>query len=220
MVWPQLIVVVGLNINIEEISIAKPKRVHNVELRYVQDDRLYKTTYWHTIIRLTPRSGVEPIVADASYAQYSFDNGIDTFADYMASRVQRHSAYTVAEFREEYREYEERDELPECDMSKRVTISRSANKVMVRELSATGGIKALLDLSPDDFVAARDRIAGMMRREMEALRLRLERILYDADPDARYLEALEKLRDDCDGPGHQSCMQRLKLIRERKSDEC
>lgn len=75
----------------------------------------------------------------------------------------------------------------------------------------------MLDLSLDKFVAARDKIVVAMRDEMKALRLRLENVAYG--PDREYLKALENLREDCDGAGHQHCMQSLKLIREGKIAE-
>lgn len=88
---------------------------------------------------------------------------------------------------------------------------------MIRELRGAGRIRALLDLSPDQFVAARDRIVGVMRTEVEALRLRVERIVYGSD--TRILKALEKPREHYDDAGHRFCMQSLDLIREGKAAE-
>lgn len=52
---------------------------------------------------------------------------------------------------------------------------------------------------------------------MEALRLRVERIVYGSD--TRILKALEKPREHYDDAGHRFCMQSLDLIREGKAAE-
>lgn len=69
---------VDLDIEIQEITLDEPKRVHEVVMYLMSGDKHLETNYQHTILLLTPRSGGQPIVADASYAQYSFAGGIDT----------------------------------------------------------------------------------------------------------------------------------------------
>lgn len=94
------------------MSILKPKCVHKVELRYLPRNKIERTGYWHTVLIFTPRSGEEPIVAAASYAQYSFDNGIDTFAQYLAGKVHRDSVVFADNFGEEFERYEKNHEIP------------------------------------------------------------------------------------------------------------
>lgn len=193
----------GLNVDLVEKTITEPKRVHEIELRFTHNLRPACTDYFHTVLLLKPRTGEEVIVADASYAQYSFDNGIDTWMEYLATKVCGDSRFEDKPF-------------PNCsqslalseedvwEQSKTKSIIRTTNNVVVRELQLVGGFEALLNMSEEHFQEARDRIFAAMKTELAQLRRCLERIKYG--PDASYLQDLDDLVTDCDGPGHQTCM--------------
>ena len=194
---------IDLNIDIKEVTLTKPKRVHEVELQYVGQDTRTRTDYDHTILLLDPRNGEEAIVADASYAQYSFDNGIDTVSGYLATKVHT----TSANWSQRFGECTENNPLVEADVweqSKTAIITRTTDNLVVRELAVVGGMEAFLDMCEECFQGAEDKILAAVRREMEELRRRLERIQFG--PDTTYLKDLEDLVKECDGAGHQTCM--------------
>lgn len=91
------------------------------------------------------------------------------------------------------------------DEDKAAAIQRTTNNVMVRELRALGGLEVLLDASAEDFQEARDSIFAAVKVAMDELRIQLEWI-YFGESDA-YLVQLADLVEDCDGVGHQACMQ-------------
>ena len=91
------------------------------------------------------------------------------------------------------------------DEDKAAAIQRTTNNVMVRELRALGGLEVLLYASAEDFQQARDSIFAAVKVAMDELRIQLEWI-YFGESDA-FLVQLADLVEDCDGVGHQACMQ-------------
>lgn len=193
---------IDLDIDINEVTFAEPKRVHEVQLRYAGQNTPTRTDYNHTVLRFAPRYGGEPVVADASFAQYSFVNGVDTFGEYLATKV--HSKTHRVDF---FGESVENNQLSKADVweqSKTASIIRTTNNVVARELGNVGGIEALLSMCNSCFQVTETRIVDAVKVEMEVLRRRLEHVQFG--PDVTYLKDLDELVQDCDGVGHQVCM--------------
>jgi hypothetical protein len=203
-----LLTTVDLKFEIKEVTFRDPKPVRPVELWVVGDNGPTRTDYAHTVLKFTPEDGGEEIVADATYAQYSFDGGIDTYSAYRASKICANDSYRIRElpFGRAFKDFAEyKGHNWEKDLARAVICT--TNNVMVRELNAVGGIQALLDLTAENFRKVRDTILAVVKQEMEALRCRFEEIFY-----ARSDVALMEFADfaaDCDGPSHRACMQSL-----------
>lgn len=200
-----------MDIEIQELTLTKPKRVQEIEFWYVPGPKYCPTDWDHTVLVFTPRFAEEQTVADASYAQYLFDHGIDTLNEYVERKVQDESDFSVEMIGEQFEKNEDDIALRAWGRKKTEAIVRTTNNVMVRELCAAGGIEALLDLSSDAFEAAQNKILGAMRKKMKALRLLLEQVAfggYELD-----VEGLEHIVQDCDGAGHRSCKRSLERER-------
>lgn len=205
---------VDLDIDVKEASLSKPKRVRNVELTFLPEQQVRETDFAHTILLLTPRYGGTTIVADATYAQYSFVHNIDTLDEYLEEKVCEDNDCDEVDFGYEFNLNMQNDELDPFISAKMICTIRIADGTMVSELEDVGGIGALLDLSCESFETAQNKIFAAMKVEMDKLRLQLEEIGFGTDQ--VYLEALQKLKEKCGNDGHQSCMQSLELERERR----
>jgi hypothetical protein len=201
-----LLLCLDLDFTIQEIKFFDPKPIHKVELWYIGEDESTFTDYAHTVLKFIPMNGEEAIVADATYAQYSFDNGIDTYSSYCASKTYYNHAGGI---REDLfgRSFEDRDayEGHYWEESYGEAAARTTNNVMVKELDAVGGIKALLNMDAEAFRRSRDIIFVAMKREMGVLRRRIEDIFYGNSK--LILIQLADGVEDCYGPGHRACMQ-------------
>lgn len=189
---------------------ACPKPVHRVELQYCNEDELARTDFSHTVLVFVPENDEVPIVADATYAQYSFDNGIDTIIEYCATKVRRcdKEMARIAPFGWNFEDYVAyKGEVWEEGLA--AAIICTTGNVMARELEAVGGIRTLLCASAEAFQEARDGIIAVMKGEMEALRHQLECITYDRREGFR--RRMKDLVENCNGAGHRACMQSYQL---------
>ncbi|KAF9694264.1 hypothetical protein EKO04_008028 [Ascochyta lentis] len=200
----------GLDFDIEEVTFEYPKPTHEVELWLCGsgcNERQIVTKYPHTILKLIPNNkNEEAVVADATYAQYSFDDGIDTYNAYCATKVYRADGDSMREELfgrcfEDYAAFKGYAWEQSCSDAAVCT----TNNVMFRELSAAGGVKAVLSMGAEEYQRTEDSILAALKQEMEELRLRLEWIYFgDAD---WFLMQLANVVMDADGAGHQACMQ-------------
>lgn len=185
-------------------------RVHDVELQLIDEDEPENTNCAHVVLVLKPRNGGEPIVADATYAQYSFKRGIDTLAEYLATKVYAPLGYE--EPLGDYLSWDARTHLS-CDaqteestwdQGNTAAIARTTDNVMVGELELVGGFKGLLDMSVEVFQEARVKICVAVKTEMKELRRRLETIRYGKE--SRLKQDLNDLVKSCHGAGHRECL--------------
>ncbi|KAJ4339731.1 hypothetical protein N0V95_007697 [Ascochyta clinopodiicola] len=199
----------GLDFDIKEVTFQDPKPAHRVQLWRCgnghNEERL-KTEYPHTVIKFVPNEGKEAIVADATYAQYSFDDGIGTYKTYCATRVHcadegRMQEDDLGRSFEDFAAFEGHSWEQSCSDA----IICTTNNVMVRELDAVGGINAILKMGAEEFQQVEDGVLAALKRETDMLRDRLEWI-YFGDSDW-FLMQLADVVKDADGAGHQACMQ-------------
>lgn len=198
-----------MDFDIKEITFNNPKPARKVEMWLCtagEDEQQIITDYGHTVLKFIPESKDEDaIVADATYAQYSFDHGIDTYDTYCATKVDNSNAQRILEDALGccFRDYEIHDENV-WQNGRALAVSRTTDNVMYRELDAVGGVQALLEMSEDGFQRATDGILAAVRCELDALRLSVEDIFY-RDADQSYMR-LESLVEDCAGVGHRAFM--------------
>ena len=198
-----------MKFDIKEITFCYPKPAHEVELWLCGNgsEQQIMTEFLHTVLKFVPDDeDVDAIVADATYAQYSFDTGIDTYGIYCATKVELFNEESLREdvFGRSFaaRPASKGVVWEECRAD---AIIRTTNNVMHRELGTLGGIEALLDTGAEEFQGARDAVVATVKREMKMLRLRLESIYYGDSERCR--KQLADLVEDCDRAGHQSCME-------------
>ena len=91
-----MLTLVGLDVDIKEVTFLRPKRVHGVALTLINNG-LQDTDYPHTVLEILPYDRhFEAIIADATYAQYSYDHGIEAFFMYRDTRTQPFIEHTDA----------------------------------------------------------------------------------------------------------------------------
>lgn len=196
-----------LDFDLKQMSSLRPKPVHKVQLRHLRyTGQITPTTtdYYHTFLLLVPKnaaakSPADVIVADATYAQYSFARGIDTLEEYYATKVHDRESCALEPFGVRINSLGN-NSIQRNNMK---AVIRTTNNFIVQELMAIGGIDVLLEMSTEDFQVTQDRIFDTLKVYLGALRDQLNAIRYN--PDETSLARLDALVKDCDGDGHQAC---------------
>ncbi|KAF1348392.1 hypothetical protein EJ07DRAFT_184940 [Lizonia empirigonia] len=160
----------ALNFDIKEITFNNPKPARKVEMWLCtagEDEQQIITDYGHTVLKFIPESKDEDaIVADATYAQYSFDHGIDTYDTYCATKVGNSNAQSIQEdiLGCCFLDYETHDGNV-LEQGRALAVIRTTDNFMHRELGAVGGVQALLEMSEEGFQRATDGILAAHCKE-------------------------------------------------------
>lgn len=191
----------GAKFDFMEMRSERPKRVHKVELKFTNDPKPSETGYHHTFLLLVPNGNADTdattIVADASYAQYSFDRGIDTLQEYWNTKVEDKESCTWIPFGD-------LDRLPNRGAEEKIYMkatTRTTNKVIVEELESIGGIEALLNMNTEDFEKTRDKIVETLKVQLIELRDRLDSLCYSTTQ-----TDLDAFVEECNSQAHEDCL--------------
>ncbi|KAJ8114462.1 hypothetical protein OPT61_g3659 [Boeremia exigua] len=197
-----------LGVELMEKDFKCPKRVHEVDMRYEANGEEIRTDYDHSVLLLISEEEKVVIVADASYAQYSFADGVSTIQEYVDTKVHSRESVDLV--------FGERAQiLYTTEAWYRIMVTavfRITNEVVLEELRHDGGLEAVLDMSKNHFHEALVRIVVAVKGEMEKLRPRLEKMKKSVTIDG-YLQSpegskeLQDLLDDTGGAGHRECME-------------
>jgi hypothetical protein len=188
----------GQDIYIKAMSFTEPKPRHKFRCYYIDAGRSVKSqNYKHTVITLSPASGNGEVVLDASHAQYSFEQGIESRREYETTKLEEKSR-TIPE---NLGMLVERKKTPRR-RAREVIITQTANNILFEEVEQLGGPEKFLGLARKEFEQARERIFAEVKRALEALRLQLEAIYYSPVLNEADLESLQQ---QCDGHGNKEC---------------
>jgi hypothetical protein len=192
----------GQDIYIEAMSFTQPKPHHKFRCHYIDADKsVTSEEYKHTVITLSPASDDGEVVSDASHAQYSFEQGIESLREYEKTKLWEESRTIPENLGKSVERMRNLKKTP-GRRAREAIITPTVNNVVVEEVEQLGGPEKFLGLATKESEQARDRIFAKVKGALEALRLQLEDIYYS--PVLNEAE-LENLKKQCDGQGNREC---------------
>lgn len=177
----------------------------------------FSEDYAHTVLLFRPGGssggGSSGIVVDPSHAQYQFEHGIDTVADYMAIKTKPtvladpfDSGHQDELFGDTVIEAMSMDSDPQSFWSDNMNagISGVTNNTIIAEVERLEGVPTLMSLSEQHFGDALHRLVASLNSELVGFRRGLEIGLSNPK---REIYSIELLQEILGGEGHRLCEQ-------------
>lgn len=192
----------GQGINLKERTFTDPKPRRKWVCRYVDHGRTMKSDEFdHTVLILSSTNGGnEKIVSDPSYAQYSFDQGIDDLSAFKRDKLYGNSHPFLDKLGESVKDAKEYEESRRVQAQHALT-TQTINRIVFEEIGRFGGPESFLGLEAKAYEDARNDIFARVKKELEALRPQLEALIYPVVNEAE----LENLEEQCDSQGNREC---------------
>lgn len=189
-------------IEINEIAFSEPNPRHRFECFYNNDGfTAHSERCRHSVITLTSTSGSEQIVSDPSYAQYSFERGVEDLHRYKSAKLHPLSL-TINEGLGTSVKRATKQKMSRRRRAREVIVTKTVNNIVYQEVKRLGGPETFLGLGAQEFAKARDRIFARVRKELERLRRELDHLRYRQ---VRNKAAFYTLRRECGGRGNRAC---------------
>ena len=206
-----------LNFEIVERHLDNPKPVYPFVIHRPGEAMTFSEDYAHTVLLFRPGGssggGSSGIVVDPSHAQYQFEHGIDTVADYMAIKTKPtvlpdpfDSGHQDELFGDTVIEAMSIDSDPQSFWSDNMNagISGVTNNTIIAEVERLEGVPTLMSLSEQHFGDALHRLVASLNSELVGFRRGLEIGLSNPK---REIYSIELLQEILGGEGHRLCEQ-------------
>ena len=189
-------------LEIQEVSFEEPCPRRRFRCVYIDNDfRTKSEECEHAVLMLTSASSGESVISDPSYAQYSFEKGVEDLDDYTRNNIQAYTSARDVGLGSSVEVWRE-GKASRWKRAREDIITKTVNNIVFEEIEQLGGTQMFLNLGAREFKEAKNRILARVRKELKALRHELDDIMYRLVKD---VEALHTLRRDCDGIGNKSC---------------
>lgn len=206
-----------LKFEIIERHLDNPKPTYPFVIHRPGEEMTFSEDYAHTVLLFRPGGssggGSSGIVADPSHAQYQFEHGIDTIADYIETKTKStvlldpfDSCHRDELFGDTMIEEMSMDSDPQSLWSENMNaaITGVTNNTIIAEVERLEGVPTLMSLSEHFFGDALHRLVASLNSELVGLRRGLEVGLSNSKGEVYSVEFLQEILD---GKGHRLCEQ-------------
>ena len=183
---------------IKEASFSNVNPRHKYVCHYVNSgNSQYSDRFDHTVITIASTDYEDELVADPSYAQYSFNQRVEDIEEYMRTRLHEALSPIYKKLGLSVKTLRTKEFFPR----QYAIVSQLVNKIIFEEVERLGGADIFLGLGPREFQDARDRIFARVKAELESLRTQLDALIYPVVNKA----GLKILEEQCESQGNKEC---------------